>query len=288
MNPIFLKLGPLEIRYYGLMYALSFIIGLKLAKISAKEKNISEEFIEKYVMNAIIAGLIGGRLYYVIFNYKYYFKYPLEIPAVWHGGMAIHGAIIFGFLWSIIFAKINKVNFWIFTDIASPLLILGQAIGRFGNFMNGEIHGVPTFTPLKVIFSLKPKFYEWYNYYNSLSLSEQIKYKEVVPWGIVFPNTSPAGMEFPNIAVHPAMLYELILNFLAFLSLWFFFKKKNYKPGILTAIYLIEYSLIRSFVSFFRAEDLMFFGFRAPHVISFVLIVFATILIIIKSKKTRD
>ena len=139
--------------------------------------------------------------------------------------------------------------------------------------MNGEVHGVPTFTPLSVIFNLKPKFYEWYNYYLALPISEKANYKELVPWGVVFPRTSPAGSEFPNLALHPAMLYELILNFIGFLIIWFILRKKEDKaPGYLWWWYVIIYSINRIITSFFRAEDLMFFNFRAPHVISIILI----------------
>lgn len=114
-------------------------------------------------------------------------------------------------------------------DFAAGPFILGQAIGRIGNFMNGEVHGVPTFTPLSVIFSLKPKFYEWYSYYQSLPLSEQNNYSNLVPWGIIFPSSSPAGSEFPNLALHPAMLYEMILNLIGFFIIWFVLRKKKIK-----------------------------------------------------------
>ena len=263
MNPIFLKIGPIEIHYYGLMYALAFLMGIYLGKKIAKERNFNTDLIENYAFVAIISGLIGGRLYYVLFNLPYYLQNPVEIPAVWHGGMAIHGGILGGIIGTLIFAKIKKIN---------PFL-LGQAIGRIGNFMNGEVHGVPTFTPLSVIFNLKPKFYEWYNYYLALPISEKANYKELVPWGVVFPTTSPAGSEFPNLALHPAMLYELILNFIGFLIIWFILRKKEDKaPGYLWWWYVIIYSVNRIITSFFRAEDLMFFNFRAPHVISIILI----------------
>ncbi len=152
--------------------------------------------------------------------------------------------------------------------------------------MNGEIHGVPTFTPLSVIFSLKPKFYEWYNYYQTLDIFEKAKFKELVPWGLVFPETSPAGYEFPNLALHPAMLYECILNFIGFLIIWFILKKKeNKKSGYLWWNYIIIYSVNRIIVSFFRAEDLMIFNFRAPHIVSFLMIVLA--LIFLKFSQTQ-
>lgn len=277
MHPILFSIGKLKITYYGLMYAISFILGIELGKISGKEKGIKAEIIENYAFVAMISGLIGGRLYYVLFNLPYYSTYPENIIAVWKGGMAIHGGIIGGIIGTLIYAKINKINPLKLSDIAAPLLLLGQAIGRIGNFMNGEIYGVPTFTPFKVIFSLKPKFYEWYNYYNSLGFADKIGYKEKVPWGIVFPNDSPAGMEFPNLAVHPAMFYELILNLIGFAFLWLYLKNKKTKDGTITCTYIIIYSLIRIFVSFFRAEDLMFYGFRAPHVISVILIVIAVL-----------
>lgn len=279
MNPILFSIGKIKITYYGLMYAISFILGIELGKKYGKEKGLLPEDIENYAFVAMVSGLIGGRAYYVLFNLDYYLSYPADIIAVWKGGMAIHGGIIGGIIGTIIYGRLKKIKPLQLTDIAAPALLLGQAIGRIGNFMNGEIYGVPTFTPFKVIFSLKPKFYEWYSYYNSLPFAEKIKYNDNVPWGIVFPGSSPAGMEFPNVAVHPAMFYELILNFFGFVFLWFYLKNKEVKTGTVTAAYIIIYSLIRIFVSFFRAEDLMFYGFRAPHVISVVLIAAACVLL---------
>jgi phosphatidylglycerol:prolipoprotein diacylglycerol transferase len=286
MNPILIKLGPLEIRYYGLMYALAFLFAIHFAKKEAEDFNLKEEFIDNYAITVIISGLLGARLYYVLFNLDYYLSRPLEIPAVWHGGMAIHGAILGGLISTYIYSKIHNQNVWNLTDLAAPYLLFGQSIGRFGNFMNGEVHGVPTFTPWNIIFS-NNKFYEWYNSYQNMSLSMQMKFKELVPWGIVFPNSSPAGEEFPGLALHPAMLYELILNFIGFLSLMYLRKKKNLSKGILTFIYIIEYSAIRIFVSFFRAEDLMIWGFRAPHLISIILIGWSLVMIAIIKKRAK-
>lgn len=286
MNPVFLRLGPIEIRYYGLMYALAFLFGIHFAKKEAKDFNLKEDFIENYAIIAIISGLLGARLYYVLFNLDYYLSKPLEILAVWQGGMAIHGGILGGILGTYLFSLKHKVSIWKMTDLAAPYLMFGQSIGRFGNFMNGEVHGVPTYTPWSVIFS-NNKFYEWYNSYQSMTLEAQMKFKELVPWGVVFPPSSPAGSEFPNIAVHPAMLYELILNFIAFLSLMYLRKRRNLNVGILSFIYIIQYSLIRTFVSFFRAEDLMLAGFRAPHLISIVLILWSIIMIVILNKSEQ-
>lgn len=285
MNPIFLKLGSIEIRYYGLMYAISFLLAIFIGKKWGKSKGIIEETIENFAFTAIISGLLGARIYYVLFNLDYYGKNLLEIPAVWHGGLAIHGAIIGGFLGSLAFALRKKINLWDLTDIAAPLLLMGQGIGRIGNFMNGEVHGVPTFTPLNIIFSSNSKFFEWYNTYQNSSLEIQMKFKELVPWGVVFPSGSPAGDEFPGIALHPAMLYEMVLNLIGFGVLVYLFKMKNYNKGIITMIYIIFYSLIRIFVSFFRAEDLMVIGMRAPHLTSLIMMIMAIAGIYFLNKK---
>ena len=286
MNPILLKIGNFEIHYYGLMYAIAFITGISIAKKMAKDEGFNSELIENYAFVAIISGLIGGRIYYVLFNLNHYLQYPAEIPAVWHGGMAIHGGIIGGIIGTVIYGKIKKINPLKLGDFAAAPFILGQAIGRIGNFMNGEVHGVPTFTPLSVIFNLKPKFYEWYNYYLGLSVTEKSSFKDLFPWGVVFPVSSPAGSEFPNLALHPAMLYELVLNLIGFFIIWFILRKKENRPvGYLWWWYIIIYSINRVLVSFFRAEDLMFFGFRAPHVISVVLILISIFMLKVSRNK---
>lgn len=287
MNPIFFAIGKIKITYYGMMYAISFLLGIELGKKAAKDKGFSPELVENYAFVAMISGLLGGRLYYVLFNLDYYLKYPADIIAVWKGGMAIHGGIIGGIIGTCIYGYIKKINPLQLGDFAAAPLILGQGIGRIGNLMNGEIYGVPTFTPYKYIFSLKPNFYEWFNFYQSLPLEEKMKYTEKVPWGLVFPLSSPAGEEFPNLPLHPAMLYELVLNFIGFIFIWFFLRKKNYPVGVVWCSYIIIYSFIRIFVSFFRAEDLMFMGLRAPHLISLIMIIISGVFIIFLNKKDK-
>lgn len=287
MDPIFLQIGSFKISYYGLCYAIAFFIGIELLKREAVKKGMDKKEIEDYAFVAMLSGLLGGRLYYVLFNLHYYLANPGDILAVWKGGMAIHGGIIGGLIGTLIYAKRKKLNAFLLGDMVAPLLLLGQGIGRFGNLANGEVHGVPTFTPFSVIFSIKPAFNQWFAKYNMISLADKAQFKELVPWGLVFPNSSPAGMEFPNLPLHPAMLYEAALNFLGFLFLYFVLRKKNYGTGTIWWSYIIIYSLNRIFVSFFRAEDLMFYGFRAPHIVSFIMMVFAIIMIIIINKKNK-
>ena len=216
-----------------------------------------------------------------------YLQDPISMIKVWEGGLAIHGGIIGGLIGSYIFAKKHKINLWVLTDMGVGPLLFGQFLGRFGNLANGEIHGVPTFTPLNIIFS--GKFNEWWASYQNMSLEMQSQFKELVPWGLVFPKSSPAGIEFQETPLHPAMLYEAFLNFIGFILLWFVFRKKEYNKGVLTMIYLIMYAVIRIFVSTFRAEDLLLnlggISVRAPYVISIFMILIAVIGIKIFNKK---
>ena len=290
MKPTLFKIGNFELRIYSLMYILAFIIGIKIAEKDdvAKKRGIKDKkMIEDFAFFAMISGIIGARAYYVIMKFNEYASNPISILKVWEGGLAIHGGIIGGLIGSYLYAKKHKISLWTLTDMGVGPLLFGQFLGRFGNLANGEIHGVPTFTPWNVIFS--GKFREWWTAYQSMSLDTQSKFKEFVPWGLVFPQDSPAGMEFPNYPLHPAMLYEAVLNLIGFILLWFYFRKKEYNPGVLSMVYLIMYAIIRVFVSTFRVEDLIVpgLGIRAPYLISIVMIVMAVIGIKYFSKTKR-
>ncbi|MDR1834468.1 MAG: prolipoprotein diacylglyceryl transferase [Fusobacteriaceae bacterium] len=280
MHPTLIRIGKLDIRFYGICIALAFLAGLTVARRHARQEGIPVADVENFAFTAMISGVIGARLYYVLFNLPFYVAHPLEIPAVWHGGLAIHGGIICGFLGALLYARRKKIPFLRFADLLAGPFLLGQAIGRIGNFMNGEVHGVPVITPWSVIFRLKPAFGAWYARYLSLPVVERLRYTPRVPWGLVFPSTSPAGSEFPDTALHPAMLYEMALNLAGFCLIWFVLRKKrDRKPGTLWWWYLILYSVNRIIVSFFRAEDLMIGPFRAPHAVSALIIVFAAVML---------
>lgn len=289
MNPILFEWKFLVIRYYGLMYAIAFILGLYIGKKMGEKRGISKNIIEDYAFIAMLSGLIGGRLYYVIFTFKEnYLGSPFwKIFAVWEGGMAIHGGIIGGIIGTIVFARIKKIKILDLMDMGAIVILLGQGIGRIGNLMNGEVHGVPVITPWKVIFS-NGKFSKWWELYLQLPTSEQSLFTEKVPWGIKFLLNTPAGYEFPNYKLHPAMMYESILNLIGFFVLiYIFYKWKDIKKGYITALYLIIYSIIRIFVSFFRAEDIMLYNLRLPHVMGVITIIFSIIMILFINKKGK-
>ncbi|SMB89381.1 Prolipoprotein diacylglyceryl transferase [Desulfonispora thiosulfatigenes DSM 11270] len=141
IDPVALEIGPLQIRWYGILMSTALLLGTILALREIRRQNIDEDKFLNVLLVAIPFGFIGARLYYVIFKWDYYSQFPSEIPAVWHGGLAIHGGIIGAFIAGYIMVRISKLNFWQIGDIVAPSLILGQAIGRWGNFINQEAYG---------------------------------------------------------------------------------------------------------------------------------------------------
>jgi phosphatidylglycerol:prolipoprotein diacylglycerol transferase len=250
MHPVLFKFGPFEIRFYGLMYVLGIIAGSYLIKKEVKRKGVplTEDEVMNFVLWTAVSAIIGARFYYVAFNWDYYGAFPVEIPAIWRGGLASHGGLTGGFVGAWIYLKRKPVPFWRMADCVAPAAILGAAFIRVGNFMNGDAHGTPT----------------------------------TLPWGVVFPPESIAGMEFPNTPIHPAMLYELAMNLSIFALLWFVFRKTASKDGFLFALFLIFYSSGRFFVEFFRADSLMLGPFRTAQLASVVLLVVAGSILIKK------
>jgi len=240
MHPILVEIGPITIRYYGLMYIVAIAVGFWLLtrEVRRKEIALSSESLLDLVLWTIPVAIIAARLYYVAFQWGYYGRHLVDIVKIWQGGLAIHGGVLGGALAVFLFSRYKKVGFWSLTDALSPSLILGQAIGRIGNLMNGDAYGVPT----------------------------------TLPWGIRFPADTPAGMAYPGLATHPSMIYEMILNLGIFAYLWAI-RKKGYKDGFSTAMYFILYAVARSIVTLTRGDDLYLGPIRAPHAISAVLII---------------
>lgn len=249
MHPILLQLGPLTIRFYGLMYVMALLVSIYLLRLEAKRRGLPAERMVDLAFYIFIGGLLGGRLYYVLFKWAYYGANPLKIFAVWEGGMAIHGGLIGGLIGGWWFARTSQLPFAILCDMAAPAISLGHAFGRFGNFMNGDAHGYPL---------RSPQLPSWLRHFPD--------------WlGVTFPPTSIAGREFGQVPLHPVMLYELFLNLVGFMILWAV-RKKPFPAGGLFGLYLIYYASVRSFTSLFRADDLYLGALRMPHVISLLMV----------------
>jgi phosphatidylglycerol:prolipoprotein diacylglycerol transferase len=293
------------------MYLIGILLTLFFTKKKAKKLGLNPEEIENLILFTFIGGILGARIYYVLFRWDFYKNTPFEMFAIWHGGLAIHGGIIGGFITFLLFSKLKKIRALLFGDLILPFLLLAQGIGRFGNFANGEAHGVPTITPPSIIFSLKNKFPEfWSTVLGTLnlknnpssisSLKEMVEsgkkitilfenkiyeLKYYVPWGISFPEKyfPPAYQEFGRLPVHPTFFYEMILNFIAAAFLIYLWKNdNNIGRGKITGLYLIFYGLIRGFVTTFRADDLMIGLLRAPHLASIIMVIIGIIILNLK------
>ncbi|MBE9223167.1 prolipoprotein diacylglyceryl transferase [Cyanobacterium stanieri LEGE 03274] len=238
-GPILFELGPVAVRWYGFLIAMAVIIGLFIAQNLAKRKNIDPEMIGDLVLWLVIGALPCARIYYVLFEWERYAGRPGDMIAIWQGGIAIHGAIIGGTLATVIFARIKKQSFWGLMDVVMPSLILGQAIGRWGNFFNSEAFGVPT----------------------------------DLPWGLYIP-PHRRPMEFLTFEYfHPTFLYESVWNLMVFVLLmalffWGLRRKNNLKTGTLVFVYLITYSLGRVWIEGFRTDSLMVGDWRVAQIIS--------------------
>ena len=243
-----IKAGGFEIRWYGVMIAMAFLAGLWLARREARRKEMDPSLVDEFSYIVFPAALLGARIYYVLFSdAQFFLRHPLKIAALWEGGLAIHGAILSGTAAALWFTRRRKIPFLRWADTLAPSIILGQAIGRFGCFMNGDAFGVPT----------------------------------RMPWGVVYSPDSPAGARFPGIPLHPTQLYELVLDAMIFLILWRT-RKKTLPTGLLFFFYAMLYSLARIGVEFFRADSLYIVEhLRAAHGLGVIIIVLSALSIFI-------
>jgi len=157
IDPVAISLGIVEIRWYGILMALAFIIGLYISIKLAKQRNISKEIVYDYFVWLIPSSIIGARIFAIILNYQSYINKPLEIFAVWHGGMAIHGGIIGATIATYYFTKKRGLHFYDISDIIIIPLALGMSLGRIGNLINQEFYGIPTSLPWGVYFDNVPE-----------------------------------------------------------------------------------------------------------------------------------
>ena len=239
------NLGFFSIKWYGLLIALSIILGLNLSKKLARYRGIDPHLVSEILPSLILSSIIGARIYYVIFEYRQFsgdnfftplkiFNIYLNIPsslAIWEGGIAIHGALLGGFLSIYLFCKSKKIPLKIFLDLLMPSVILGQSIGRWGNFFNNEAFGIPTNLPWKVFIPLSNR-------------------------PIIFSNSQ---------FFHPTFLYESLWNLLIFILLIYVFNKQNKDnsilPGLITCLYLITYSFGRFWIEGLRIDSLCLGGY---------------------------
>jgi len=216
-DPVAFQIMSFEIRWYSLAYILGIVIGWILCKkIFIKKSDIREKF-DDYITYLIIGVIIGGRIGYIVFyNFSYYLDNFLDIFKIWQGGMSFHGGLLGVIVSSFIFAKKNNQNPFVYLDQVSLVAPVGIFFGRLANFINSELYG---------------------------TVSD-------VPWSVIF-------IKVDNLSRHPSQLYEAILEGLILFIILIYFTNKNYlnKPGLVSGLFLIFYSIFRFFIEFFRVPD---------------------------------
>ena len=222
MYPVLVQLGTFELRAYGVIVALSFLLGLWLSTKEAKRKGLDPGFIQDFAFYALLGGIIGARIYFVVFSEPAYFlQKPWEIVAVWHGGIGIIGALLGGFLSALWYCRRKKLSFWRFADTLAPGVALGQVAGVFACLLNGDSYGKAT----------------------------------DLAWAITY--TDPRAMAPLNVALHPVEIYEMAIYFLVFLLVWQT-RKKYRSDGFAFLTYLAGYGAARFSVEFFRGNPAIF------------------------------
>lgn len=255
MGSIFLDLGVIKIYWYSIIMFIAIFVGGALALRESKRWKIPEEFMINLFFFLIPLSIIGARCYFVAFNWSYYSENVIDIFKIWEGGLAIHGALIVGLFWLIHYSKKYKVNTLRLLDILVVSLLIGQVIGRWGNFFNGEAYGpATTFESLKNLF---------------------------------IPNFIIEGMNIDGIYHQPTFLYESIWCLVGFLIILFVRRYRYIKIGQTAAFYLMWYGVGRFFIESLRQDSLMLSNIKIAQIISIIMFVSGVILYIVRSRGSR-
>lgn len=256
MDRIFISIGHINIYWYSVLIVLSIIIGMYFSLKEADKNGLGRAFLYDLIFYLIPIGIIGARLYFVVFNFELFKDNLLDIFKIWEGGLAIYGVVIASIIFIIFYCKKKKKSILLTLDTLVPYLILGQAIGRWGNFINKEAHG-----PLTT-----------FEYLKSLHL----------------PNFIIEGMYIDGAYYIPTFLYESLWCFLGFILLLIIRKKNKYNnQGLLLCIYFIWYGIGRFFIEGLRTDSLYLGIFRVSQLVSIVLILIGIISIIYILRKDR-
>ncbi|CAM2363167.1 prolipoprotein diacylglyceryl transferase [Listeria seeligeri] len=252
LDPVAIQLGNISVKWYGVIIASAVVIALLLALSEANKRKMDKEIIVDLLIWAIPISIISARIYYVIFEWDFYKNNLGEIVKIWHGGIAIYGALIGAVLTAVIFSRIKKISFWQLADVVAPSLIIAQAIGRWGNFMNQEAHGVET----------TRAFLE----------------------GLHLPDFIINQMYIDGVYYQPTFLYESLWNVLGFIIL-LVIRRTKIRRGELFLGYVIWYSFGRFFIEGMRTDSLMWGAFRVSQALSLFLIILAIGIIVYRRLK---
>lgn len=258
INPALFELGPLQVRYYGIFYALGFVITYFMLPYLARIKGIklSKDDAADFLLYMVVGVIAGARLAYVVFyNLFYYLQNPFEIIALWHGGLSFHGGLFGALIGGYLFCRKKKIDFYDIADIAVIPAALALAFGRIGNFINAELYGRITDVSWCVDYS-KNKFVS----------------------------------NLPNGCRHPSQIYESLKNFFIFAVLWFI-KDKKLPKGFMFWTFVTLYGLLRTIMEFFREPDeqigFIFHSFTMGQLLSFPLFLLGAYMLFSLNKKNK-
>ncbi|HFV7470573.1 TPA: prolipoprotein diacylglyceryl transferase [Staphylococcus aureus] len=252
IDPVAFNLGPLSVRWYGIIIAVGILLGYFVAQRALVKAGLHKDTLVDIIFYSALFGFIAARIYFVIFQWPYYAENPGEIIKIWHGGIAIHGGLIGGFIAGVIVCKVKNLNPFQIGDIVAPSIILAQGIGRWGNFMNHEAHGGPV----------------------SRAFLEQLH----------LPNFIIENMYINGQYYHPTFLYESIWDVAGFIILVNI--RKHLKSGETFFLYLTWYSIGRFFIEGLRTDSLMLTSnIRVAQLVSILLILISISLIVYRRIK---
>ena len=252
-DPVAFQIFSLEIRWYSLAY----IFGISLGWMYCKKKLIQNKYIldifDDYITYVIVGIILGGRIGYALFyNLKFYLENPVEILMIWNGGMSFHGGLIGIIVVSVLFAKKYDQDSFLYMDLVALVAPIGIFFGRIANFINSELYGIPT----------------------------------EVPWAVIF-------VQIDKFARHPSQLYEAFLEGIILFLILLYFRKKNYleKPGLISGVFLIFYSVFRFIIEFFRVPDeqlgYLILNLSMGQIISLITILLGIILFYFKNENKQ-
>ena len=260
MDRVFISIGSINIYWYSVLIIISILIGMYFSFKEANKNGLTKEFLYDLVFYLIPVAILGARLYYVIFNFSLFKDNLLDIFKVWEGGLAIYGAVIASIIFIVYYCKKKNKSILLTLDTLAPYLILGQAIGRWGNFINKEAHGAMT----------------TYEYLKNMNL----------------PNFIIEGMYINGVYYIPTFLYESLWCILGFIILLIIRRKNKYKnKGIILFSYFIWYGIGRFFIEGLRTDSLYLGVFRISQIVSIILIVIGIvglIYVIWRNKKCKN
>ncbi|WP_019414271.1 prolipoprotein diacylglyceryl transferase [Paenisporosarcina sp. TG20] len=256
INPTAFSLGPIDVRWYGVIIASGIVLAFIVGQKEMVKRGFHPDFLTDLLMWAVPLAILGARLYYVLFKWEYYAENPGQILQIWEGGLAIHGALIFSFIVAYLFTRKRNESFLKVADIVAPSILIGQTIGRWGNFINQEAHGGPVSR----------------GFLESMFLPD---------WVI-------NQMRIDGTYYHPTFLYESVWNFTGVVIL-ILLRRVNLLRGEMFLLYVIWYSFGRFFIEGMRTDSLYLVGeLRIAQVMSLMLIAVAIIIVVYRRVMIKE